>query len=193
MPPEIRGGAMQGVVVAVVTDNKDPDGLARVRLSFPGETRADEWARVVTPMAGAGRGFYCLPEVGDEVVVAFERGDPGRPYVLGALWSETAPPPEKNEEGANNRRVFRSRSGHAIVLDDTVGAERVEIVDGTSNTILLDASDNTVSVFSGGDVTIESRNGTLRLKGAVVEIEGATVKVSGQALTSVEGAVVTIN
>jgi len=69
-----------GVAFAIVTNNKDPDGLGRVKLKLPwmADAAESDWARVVTPMAGAGRGFYCLPEVDDEVLVAFEHGSPVR-------------------------------------------------------------------------------------------------------------------
>ncbi len=72
-------------------------------------------------MAGAGRGLYILPEVDDEVLVAFEHGNPSTPYVLGGLWNGKDKPPEANSDGKNNMRVLKSRSGHVIRLDDTAG------------------------------------------------------------------------
>ena len=78
-----------GVVVGVVTNNQDPDGLGRVKVKFPWLSDADEssWARIAAPMAGKERGLYFLPEVDDEVLVIFEHGDLRFPFVPGALWN----------------------------------------------------------------------------------------------------------
>src|ERR1700750_2275998 len=86
---EARSGRIYGVVVAVVTNNQDPDGFGRVKVKFPWLSDVDEssWARIAAPMAGKARGIYFLPEVDDEVLVIFEHGDVRSPYVLGALWN----------------------------------------------------------------------------------------------------------
>ena len=161
-------GGMYGVLVGVVTNNEDPDGLGRVKVRFPwlaGDDVAAEsnWARVATPMAGPDRGLYFLPEVDDEVLVAFEHGKVEFPYVLGALWNGTDAPPETND-GANDRRTIKSRSGHVITLDDTDGAEKIEITDSSgNNSIVISTADNTtgrVKVrfpwLAGDDVAAES-------------------------------------
>src|SRR5262245_14964429 len=82
-------GPINGVVVAIVRDNRDPSGLARIKVAFPRDGRPEEsyWARLATPMAGKDYGAFFLPEVDDEVIVAFERGDIRFPVVVGALWS----------------------------------------------------------------------------------------------------------
>src|SRR5437868_30783 len=130
-PSENAPGQVNGVVVGIVTNNQDPDGLGRVKVRFPWLSDTDEstWARVAAPMAGKDRGAYFLPEVDDEVLVAFEHGDPRFPYVLGALWNGNAQPFLTNEDGKNDLRVIRSRSGHTIVLNDKDGEETIEIVD----------------------------------------------------------------
>ena len=89
-----RNGRILGVVTGVVTNNKDPDKLGRVKVRFPWLSDTDEswWARVASPMAGKDRGVFFLPEVDDEVLVAFEHGDPRFPYVIGALWNGSTPP-----------------------------------------------------------------------------------------------------
>jgi len=100
-----------GVTVGIVTNNKDPDGLGRVKATLPwmADQIETDWARVVTPMAGGSRGVYFLPEVDDEVLVAFEHGDPGSPYVLGGLWNGKDKPPESNSDGKNDLRTIKSR------------------------------------------------------------------------------------
>ena len=80
-------------------------------------------------MAGKERGLYFLPEVDDEVLVAFEHGSPDAPYVLGGLWNGKDVPPESNADGKNDRRSIMSRSGHVIRLNDKEGEEQIEIVD----------------------------------------------------------------
>lgn len=112
------------IVVAIVTDNLDPENRGRIKVKFPWLTEdlQSHWVRVASPMAGAGRGFTFLPEIDDEVLVAFEHGDVNRPFMIGALWNGKDAPPVKNsqavEGGKVRRRWIQSRSGHVIELDD---------------------------------------------------------------------------
>ncbi len=84
-----------GVAAGIVTNNQDPDGLGRVRIRFPwlSDDNETDWARIATMMAGSGRGSFFLPEVGDEVLVAFEHGDINHPFVIGMLWNGVDTPP----------------------------------------------------------------------------------------------------
>jgi uncharacterized protein involved in type VI secretion and phage assembly len=198
--PELdQSGRIFGVVIGVVTNNQDPDGLGRVKVQLPWLSDKDEtnWARVVSPMAGNDRGLYLLPEVGDEVLVAFEHGMATFPYVLGSLWNGKEKPPEKNDDGKNNMRSLKSRSGHIIRLDDTDGGEKIEILDKSGeNTIVIDTSQNTITITADADITISSSHGKLTLKAEQdVSIEsssgklalaGLGVEVSSQAGVKVE-------
>src|SRR3972149_536693 len=87
---------ISGVVPGIVTNNQDPDGLGRVKIKFPwlSDDNETDWVRIATLMAGGQRGGFFLPEVGDEVLVAFEHGDINHPYVIGALWNGVDKPPE---------------------------------------------------------------------------------------------------
>jgi len=89
-----------GVVVAVVTNNDDPEKLGRVKVKFPwlSDKNESSWARMLTPLAGQQRGFYHLPEPNDEVLVAFEFGDINRPIILGALWTGANIPADTNKK-----------------------------------------------------------------------------------------------
>ena len=129
--PASTEGRFTGVAIAIVTNNKDPDGLGRVKVRLPwlDEAFESDWARVVAAMAGSGRGLYCLPEVDDEVLVGFEHGCLDSLYVLGGLWNGKDKPPEGNADGKNNVRALKSRSGHLIRLTDTDGEEKIEIID----------------------------------------------------------------
>lgn len=203
--PADQSSRVYGMVVGVVTNNKDPDALGRVKVKFPWLSDTDEshWARVVTPMAGGGRGFYFIPEVDDEVLVGFEHGDVRLPYVLGSLWNGKDKPPEKNDDGKNNLRAIKSRSGHLIRLDDTDRQGKIEIIDASAkNKITISTKDNSITIEADADITIKSSKGKLVLQGQGVEITSkAAVKIeatsnmdlksSGQ--LNIKGAMVNIN
>jgi len=114
------GGYVKGVGIAVVTQNKDPDGYGRVKLRYTwfDQPRESVWARVALPMAGNDRGFAMIPEVGDEVAVCFERGDLRFPIVIGALFGGKAKIPFSNSDGKNDLRVIKSRAGHHLSFND---------------------------------------------------------------------------
>ena len=205
LAPAVGSGRFPGVAVAIVTNNKDPDDLGRVKVKLPwiDEQVESDWTRVVTPMAGPGRGLYVLPEVDDEVLVAFEHGRPDTLYVLGALWNGRDNPPESNKDGKNDRRTIKSRSGHVIRLTDTDGDEKIEIVDKTGkNSIVISAKDNTITITANADISVRSGNGALKLGGRDVEITaqggvkieaGQSVNLSAQGQLNVKGQLVNIN
>jgi uncharacterized protein involved in type VI secretion and phage assembly len=170
---------MNGVSIAIVTNTQDPQKLGRVKVKLPLLSMSDEsdWVRVLTPLAGINQGLYCLPEVDDEVLVAFEQGDPQRPYVLGALWNAAAMPPD----APGTQRQIVSRSGHAIVLDDTDGSEHVEIRDRTGkNHITITSKDNSLIIETQGDITIKA-SGKLTLSGKGIDMDAQGGKVNVKA------------
>ncbi len=161
-----------GVAVGIVKDIKDHKNLGRVKLNFPWLAEKDaesvamekdddqahsNWARVATLMAGAKRGAYFIPEVGDEVLVAFEHGELDRPVVLGALWNQQDAPPETmDKEGKNDIRALHTRSGHKIVFNDSQDEPSILIVDNTGeNSIAIDSKKNTMAIKVKGDLSIE--------------------------------------
>ena len=121
-----------GLTIGVVTDNKDPDNLNRVKLKLPylADDQQTGWARVLQPGAGKGRGWNVLPEVDDEVLVGFEHGDIDRPYVLGGLVNGKDKPPYLNADGGGHllkngkvvARTFTSSLGHEIYVADGSGS-----------------------------------------------------------------------
>jgi len=206
-----------GLVIGVVTNIDDPEGLMRVRVRFPWLSDSDEsaWARVVSPMAGDGRGIMYLPEVEDEVVVGFEHGDFHRPYVLGAVWNGRDAPPIPQAEAVNgvvNKRIIKTRAGHTILLDDSTGAERISIIDKTGNNkIVLSSPDNSLEIKVDGDLKIEAQGkislkamtglemdsqASLSIKGLNSTLEASasmTVKNGGGAQIAMTGPMVNIN
>jgi uncharacterized protein involved in type VI secretion and phage assembly len=149
-------GRIFGAVIAVVSNVDDPDRLGRVKVRYPWlkDDSESPWARLVSFMAGAGRGAVFRPETGDEVLVLFEHGDMRFPYVIGALWNgKDQMPSERGTDGDNAVRLIKSRSGHQIVIDDTAGAEKVTVHDKAGNSIELSSGG---IVINSGAVRIGS-------------------------------------
>ena len=89
---------INGIVVGLVVDNKDPDKMARIKVKFPTLPDMPEswWARLAMPMAGRERGWMTIPEVEDEVLVGFVHGDINHAVVLGSLYNGVDTPPYAN-------------------------------------------------------------------------------------------------
>lgn len=195
-------GLVAGVAQGTVSNNKDPEGLARVKLRLPwrGENFETDWVRIATPMGGAGRGVYFVPEVGDEVLVAFDRDDIRYPYVIGALWSRTDAPPEKNGNQKNDIRTIRSRKGHILQFDDgEQGSILIQLSDGKkiridSAGILIDDGKNKVTLdANAGSVTIEAMQ-SLSLKAPQITVEAsASLDLKGGGSLNANAGMVRIN
>ena len=165
---------MFGVEVGIVTNVQDPEKLGRVKVCFPrlpGKPESD-WVRVVQPAAGAGRGFYWLPEVNDEVLVAFERGEAHRPYVVGALWNGKDKPMATAYTADNTTRMIQTKSGHQIILDDKKGAEKIIISDKSGKrTMTFDVKNKKFLIEAKeGDVEIHAE------KKIILECEDLEIK-----------------
>ena len=188
-PPPADGRSRMPMLGVGVVSNNDGDeklGHIRVRLPWLGDDVESMWARIAAPMAGDQRGTWFLPEVGDEVLIGFVRGDTALPVVLGSLWSEADKPPATSSDERKNVRIIKSRSGHVVRLDDTEGAEKIEIIDKQSNSIVFDAANNKITIHAASDITITSDKGKIAISGASVEIEstqGAVKITSAQNMT----------
>ncbi|MFZ9042326.1 MAG: VgrG-related protein [Ilumatobacteraceae bacterium] len=210
------GGAppIHGAVIGLVTNTQDPQAIARVKLKFPwlGDDYESDWARVAYPGAGSDRGFIVVPEVGDEVLVIFERGDMRRPYVLGGLYNGQDAVPSNDycdgSDGSVRTRSWVSRRGHQISISDAEGDERIVLRTGSGEYgITISESDDQISVTSSGKIVldgpggIELTGGEIRLSGSMIKVEAdsnlelsggnATIESSGQ--TRIAGSLVTIN
>ncbi len=213
------GGA--GVRIGQVSDNRDPERLGRVRLTFPwlSDDFVSDWARTVQPGAGCTRGALVVPEVGDEVLVAFEQGSFQRPYVLGGLHNGVDTAPEGDgplidpNSGAVNRRAFVSRTGHTVeMLETATGPKGIRIRTGDGHlkidldeqkTLITVHSDGTVTVEAKQGVTVDAGTGTLTLTGRDVSISAKSgvkldggagnVDVSSNTAVNVKGTTVSVN
>jgi uncharacterized protein involved in type VI secretion and phage assembly len=197
------GGHLKGVAIAIVTQNKDDEGQCRVKVRYPWHDRPNEsyWARLAMPMAGKERGWVLIPEVGDEVVVAFEREDMRFPYVLGALWNGQAKPPFANDDGKNDKRAIVSRKKHKLLFDDgTRGVVELahekgrKVVFDDDGFAVQDEKGNLVKVDSNSNaMTIEAK-GQLTIKAASITIEATgTLEVKAGATLTIRGSLVNIN
>lgn len=197
------GGSVKGVAIGLVTQNNDPEGLGRVRVSYPwhDQPRESYWARLASPMAGKDRGLVLIPEVGDEVLLAFERDDLRFPFVLGALWNGQDQPPVANDDGNNDKRLFKSRKGHRLLFDDgDRGVVELALNDGKMIRIdddgmrIEDGKGNQISIDSNsGALTIEAA-GKLTLKGSSVSIQASgSLDIKSSAAMSLTGSLIKLN
>ena len=198
--PSGLGGRWYGAFPALVTDNVDPEGLGRVKISLPWSPDTagasyDTWARLATFMAGNNRGSWFIPDVDDEVLIVFEGGDPRRPYVIGSLWNgKDAPPESMDGAGKNFKKVLRSRTGVKLTMDDNDGREQfiletpggqnltlkdgpgaVEIVDSNGNSIKLETSG--ITITASAKVTVNASQ--VAVTAGMVTVDAAMSKFSG--------------
>lgn len=202
-------GRVEGVALGIVTNNKDDKGLGRIKVRYPWreDNHDSYWARPAMPGAGKDRGFFWIPEVGDEVLLAFDKGKIEHPYYLGSLWNGKDKPPANNDDGEDNTRLVKTRSGHEfrlfdksgketielkskgghhLLLDDTSGSAKIEIKDSSgSNKIVIEVAQNSITIESGMSLKIKSQTidieagGSMTLKATgTLTIKGATVMIN---------------
>jgi phage protein D/phage baseplate assembly protein gpV len=187
LAPKTRLQPGQTHLVGIVTDNNDPQGWGRVKVKFPTltEEHASNWARVVGIGAGNKRGFDCLPEIDDEVLVAFEHGDIHRPYIIGGVWNgKDAPPNHVENSVVDNKvrsRTFRTRTGHQIqFIEEDKGSSQagVYIETNKGHKIFMNDSDRSISVSSTGNLNIEAKGNIDISATGVITIKGSLIKLN---------------
>ena len=165
-----RSNLGSSIVIGIVTDNSDPEkkqGRVKVKYPWNTEDHQSDWAQVAFPMAGGGRGFQFLPEVDDEVLVAFEHGDIHRPYVIGALWGGVDAPVEGNDVavvgGKVVHRVIKTRIGHTVMLDDTDETGEMKMTTKSGHFLTLNDRDKNVTAQTkdGHKVLLDDENGKI--------------------------------
>jgi len=206
-----------GVTTGEVTDLDDPKFLGRVKVKLPWLSNSVDsaWAGIATPWAGSQRGSYLLPEVGDQVLVAFRHGDLRYPYIIGFLWVDLDRPPEITPR--LDRRELKSKSGHQLVFDDLIGMWSLTLQSQGGHTVTLDDSPasmgisisdstGTVSIeldsLTGkisistdlGSVDVSAPAGRVSVEGAAVDIHATgTLNLTGDGSVVIKGATVAIN
>lgn len=155
-----------GVVIGIVKSLDDPDGEGKIQVEFPWleEGKRSGWAPVAVAMAGKNRGMYYMPEIDDEVLVAFEHGDFNHPFIIGFLWNGVDKPPRSDPQ----YRLIRTVNGHEIEIYDPI------VSAGDKGHIRLkDAHGN----------MIELANGRLSITGvSYLEINAPQVVINGRSV-----------
>lgn len=203
-----------GAVVALVTNAQDPEKIGRVKVEFPwlSDDYESDWARVAYPGAGASRGFFNTPEVGDEVLVVFERGDMRRPYVLGGLYNGVDAPPfdgyVDGSDGGVKARRWTSTKGHEIAISEQSDDDSIVLTSSNGGfRITISETDELIEVKSDAKVLVEAsreielKGGDIKISGTSVTIEadgnlemsGANAKLEGSGQTEVKGGIVKLN
>ncbi len=158
-----------GAAVGLVTNLNDPDQTGRIKVRFPWlhDTEESHWCRVSAGQAGKSRGNFIRPEIGDEVLVMFERGDPNQPFVVGSLWNgKDAPPGPGNADGKNDHKFFQSRAGHQLIFNDGDDGGYIEVHDGTQklHTRIDVPGEHVHWLADSGTITIHAPEGLVRME-----------------------------
>ncbi len=164
-----------GVVFARVTAHNDPKKMGRIQVQFFWqETNCTHWARATSPHAGPNRGFMFMPEVGDEVAVAFEDGDPERPIIIGALWNGVQNAPRNYFNGfamaQNDVKKIMTKGGNIIMLSDQKGEETILLTTPDGQYVHITAksaatSRPSIRLFSpNGDIVLSAPNGRVHIE-----------------------------
>lgn len=178
-----RTGLAMGLAFGTVTDVNDPQGEARIRVQFDWmpDAPASAWAPIAVALAGDGRGSYLMPEVGDEAIVGFDRGDFEHPVILGFLWNGVDRPPTDDIDPSVRR--IRTVSGHVLEFDDRAGRERILLQTQGGHALTLDDIAKTVTLETSGGHTI-----TLDDPGSTISIQSA----GGQEIRIEDGTGITV-
>ncbi len=161
---------VNGIVVGIVLENQDPDGMHRVLVKYPvesGEELKSSWCRMMSPMSGKNRGLVILPDKGTEVVLMFAYRSMS-PIIMGGVYNgkDDKPEPYHNDDSNDDKRVFWSRNDHMVIFDDTSGAEKIEIgaqassrLDVTSAPIYqqLKSAEKTINEYCDKDTIHEAK------------------------------------
>ena len=201
-----------GVVIGVVTNNMDPLQMGRVKVKFPhlGNLPPVEsnWCRVAAPFGGAMSGSYFIPDINNEVLVAFEHGNVNYPYIVGTLWNNIDRPPKPTAAvvvgGKVVERIIQTAKGHIISLSDMPGKEAITLSDKLGlNAITLDLTKKSITLKAMNEVVIDCLNFKLTAKAKVdiqalaeigiksnaqLKIDSAIVKVKASGMLGLEGA-----
>jgi type VI secretion system secreted protein VgrG len=160
---------------AVVIDTNDPEGLGRIKARFYWQSSKEEtpWIRVVTPYAGNNKGIFFIPEIDEEVLVAFENNNAEKPYVAGALYNGKKKADDWKSD-KNIKKGIRTKSGHTIEFNDDQGKEEIIIYDKDKvNTITLSSHDKLLTISCKGDLKINAQNIEIKAeKDYKLEVQG---------------------
>ncbi|MDX2093874.1 MAG: phage baseplate assembly protein V [Kofleriaceae bacterium] len=196
---EAEGSRVFEPMIAIVTDNKDPAKLGRVKVRIPvlkgSQEESTWWAPIIMLGAGKNRGWFFIPEPKDEVLILFEQGHMDRPLVVGALWNGIDKPHEDNKDGKNKRRVIKSRAGSQVIFDDD--KDELIIQDGGGvGYIKFEAGSSKITIEAKqGDVCFQSPKGDMLVVANEANFKaGSNLEIhSGTALAFGAGSNITVD
>lgn len=188
--------AIHGLQIGIVTNiHEDPDGETRIRVKLPIIDSENDgvWARLTSIDAADSRGWFCLPEIDDEVIVGFLNDDPRDPVILGSVYSSAKPPPLEPEE-ENTQKGYISKSELKFLFDDdkvsvtteTPNGNKIILSEDEGSILIEDENGNKVEMTSDG-ITMESPGDVNITASGDVNIEGVNVNVTAQAQLKAEG------
>jgi uncharacterized protein involved in type VI secretion and phage assembly len=214
-----KRGAGYSISPGSVVDNLNFLSEGRIQVHIPTLPAFDPWARLAAAGGGSGRGFLWVPQVGDEVLVAFNQNDERDAYILGGLWSMTKRPPLLNPLEFLTKRVLKtgvknSPLAHSIEFDDlkqsitittsaeqsiTMGLKQIEIsaAKGLMKITMDLGPPPSISITQSlpqGSIELHAPTGKISLQGAQVEINATAVTtVQATGMCSIQGTPVKIN
>lgn len=150
--------------LAQVTDNNDPEGLGRIKVKFKWECLTNditEWLRIISPSAGTGdrgnnRGYFAIPEIGDQVMIGFEDGNIACPVVMGSIYHRNNV--DSSPQIQNHLKSLTTRSGHLIEFDDSEGSQGIKITDINNNIIQIDTKGNNITITALENMNLNCKN-----------------------------------
>lgn len=173
-----------GVMIGKVTRNYDQSMGGRVCVSIPTrDANADElhWARLVQPASGKEWGYYFLPEVGDQVLLAFENGNIEKPYVLGGVPLDNNKFLTGSVDMNNKIKRIVTKHGSTIVFEDNATDEQ-----GGQDKITIQTAgkEHTIEMDNGGDkITIKDKDGKNSIVLSTMEGQGSITIKAESSLT----------
>lgn len=174
-------------IVKEIYDEKYPGMIKAEIYMTDGTVNVTDWMRVIVPYAGAKKGMYFLPDVGDEVAIIFERGDIERPYVIGCLWNQVDTIPENTVTKENAIKKIRTKGGHEIIFDDTEDKGKIDIITPKKSKISMEDENNCITITAKSDdgeniIKIDSKAGNITLnakKKIILDAEGTKITIDG--------------
>lgn len=176
------------IATGTIKENYDErfPGKVKVEISMTdGSRNVTDWIRVAMPYGGKYKGMYFMPDISDEVVVAFERGNKEKPIVIGVLWNEENTIPGNSADEDNNIKKIKTRGGHEIIFDDTRDKEKIKIRTPKKSEICIDDEESKITITAKGSegdniIKIDSKSGEITVTGKkkIVLEAGESTKIS---------------